>query len=981
MSDNNFSHPGLTPFDEEDDTDYIKQFNNRKNISSAESYYGRENQKGGNKRKNKKVKTVFYLKNGRRQSIKVSSSDHHSDSDSDSDGYPSSISGPSAAKNDISTSEREDSHKSGSPFEPVEDPESELEAVTTTSGQTDSESKTDEDQEDSSESTTQTESKDGDDEEIGDENQSDEESDDIIVFDMSSESDLASEGKNSVLSNMVKQDSSKLTATKSSDESNPDKPTQDQPDEGAPPQTMVIKRPPIHQPKSSLDVNDVVKRAPGLRNSPKAAPKIGQNGPRGPLGLPSKLPSKLPNKPIVKTPEVKITKRKASIEITDENFDMSNKYEKMGLVGEGSFGQVYKVKEKETGNIYACKIIDIVNSDEDLQTILKEISFLNDLVHPNITKLHRSFINEKTVWIVMEYINRGSGREILDRLCLPGKKAKGLSEALVAVICREMLNGLVHIHEKNLIHRDLKAANVLFTSNGDVKLADFGVSGKLDNLVNSRMTFVGTPYWMAPETIKQDGTKTSADIWSLGITAMEFANGIPPLDTIHPMRAIFKIINNEPPVLKGKRFSDEFKEFIAACLVKNPLKRPSAKQLLSHPFIKGAGKKKLLATKINKLFNFKSVRIKPKRSSRGAKKSNGDSTSLDSLMSSQTMDFDVSYNAMNTGTVIKTNEVNSPISKNMEPALDGYESFNMGTNYGQTIIETTKPVKVDAKAKVVEQSSTKSPEKDQVSTEASEEQAGNGEKIINKIEKPKLKRKKLVLNVPKVITNLLPKSKRLKEQDQTKASPDQLVQSIQENSSETTSGKISTTNPVNPSGSGKPMRLVLNLPGKSSDLSLRTSIKNGQKSSSPIPVLKLPQPSLASSVVNSSANKQDGKFYLNGQELDKSKVKYGNAENKLSFAISLKTLHKTAALPWILKFPDNLQMDRFDDVIGGKFQVTIKSPNNKNLDCLGVCSWMKNKITVSEVKIFEGKTSHPKTILPNTLPDDIVIKYSRKKRS
>ncbi|XP_061595403.1 serine/threonine-protein kinase 10 [Cololabis saira] len=288
---------------------------------------------------------------------------------------------------------------------------------------------------------------------------------------------------------------------------------------------------------------------------------------------------------ILRLPTIEIKKKVKQYEHVHRDLNPNDIWEIIGELGDGAFGKVYKAKNKETGALAAAKVIETKCEDE-LEDYMVEIEILAKCDHHYIVKLLDAFYYDEKLWIMIEFCPGGA----VDATML--ELDRGLTEPQIKVICRQMLEGLVYLHSMKIIHRDLKAGNILLMLDGVIKLADFGVSAKNTKTLQRRDSFIGTPYWMAPEVVMCETMKDApydykADIWSLGITLIELAQIEPPHHELNPMRVLLKIAKADPPSLEDPRkWSKDFKEFLKKTLDKNPETRPTAAQLLEHPFVR-----------------------------------------------------------------------------------------------------------------------------------------------------------------------------------------------------------------------------------------------------------------------------------------------------------------------------------------------------------------------------------------------------------
>ena len=266
-------------------------------------------------------------------------------------------------------------------------------------------------------------------------------------------------------------------------------------------------------------------------------------------------------------------------------------YSKIRKVGQGASGSVYVAKNNMTSQKVAIKQM-VLATQPRKELIINEILIISESQHPNIVNYLASYLvrkRETELWVVMEYMEGGALTDIIDNMTL--------TERQIATICYETCKGLQHLHSRNIIHRDIKSDNVLLSATGHVKLTDFGFCAKLSEQQSKRVTMVGTPYWMAPEVVKQKEYGAKVDVWSLGIMTIEMVENEPPYLDEEPLKALFLIATNGTPALKNpEKLSPQLKHFLSCCLTVDVKSRSSITELLDHDFIRMAGPPSELAS-------------------------------------------------------------------------------------------------------------------------------------------------------------------------------------------------------------------------------------------------------------------------------------------------------------------------------------------------------------------------------------------------
>ncbi|KAL7718750.1 Protein kinase [Entamoeba marina] len=295
-------------------------------------------------------------------------------------------------------------------------------------------------------------------------------------------------------------------------------------------------------------------------------------------------------------PEEELPEKESELaleDLVDEGLPQMH-YDNFSKIGEGAAGEVFMARSKKNDSEVALKKCIITSKNE--KSLLNEIEIMRNCKQPNIVAFFGSYLEDGYVWVVMEYMDSGCLTEILTQY----ENGLRMNEQQMAYVLREVMKGLLYLHNRHKIHRDIKSDNILISSDGSVKIGDFGYAAQLTSQRNKRNSIVGTPYWMAPEVIRNKLYDAKADIWSIGIMMMEMTEGDPPYMELPPLRALFLITTKGiPPLKERESWSKELVKLVESCLMKDPSLRPTSEQVLESEFIAMACKKEEFISIIN----------------------------------------------------------------------------------------------------------------------------------------------------------------------------------------------------------------------------------------------------------------------------------------------------------------------------------------------------------------------------------------------
>ncbi|KYQ92240.1 putative protein serine/threonine kinase [Tieghemostelium lacteum] len=319
-------------------------------------------------------------------------------------------------------------------------------------------------------------------------------------------------------------------------------------------------------------------------------------------------------------------------------------------LGDGAYGSVYKGTHKDLGFTLAIKVIEMKQAEA--QSLQNEINILKNCKSPNVVSYFGSLHDENNVWILMDFCALGSIRDIIE------STEKTLNESQIAFVVKNTLQGLIYLHTQAIIHRDVKAANILLSDQCEVKIADFGVSEKLTSAFDQSKEMIGTPLWMAPEVILKKNYDYKADVWSLGITIIEMADGIPPHINMNPMRAMKMVPNWPPPTFNDpKKWSPLLNDFLAKCLDKDPEKRSSPSELLHHPFLRKVKGPEVLGDLVSQLFRIKKKKFDESKKQQQQQQHQSQSPPQSPIPHSETVESDLSSSSNHTNNNSNNNNV------------------------------------------------------------------------------------------------------------------------------------------------------------------------------------------------------------------------------------------------------------------------------------------------------------------------------------